>query len=69
MDVILNAEKVPLSNLNVTLATIQIVFAQQNGRPKTLTFNVSAPDSCNLKDSPEHLKAREYLKHWGIARV
>ena len=48
-------------------ATIQVTFAT-SGRPKTITFQISYPDSCNLKDKPEHLKIKECLKRWGIAR-
>lgn len=69
MDTALNEQRLPLSNVNVSHATIQMIFANNNGRPKTVTFNVSYPDSCNLRDKPEHLKAKEYLKRWGIARV
>jgi site-specific recombinase XerC len=35
---------------------------------KAITFQISHPDSCNLKDKPEHLKIKECLKRWGIAR-
>jgi hypothetical protein len=53
--------------VNVTQATIQVTFATR-GRSKPITFQISHPDSCNLKDKPEHLKIKERLKRWGIAR-
>ena len=41
-----------------------------NGRAeKTVSFRISAPDSCNLKDKPEHMVARKYLKLWRLERV
>ena len=53
--------------LKVTQATMQVKFAT-SGKPKTVTFQISHPDACNLKDKPEHLKIKECLKSWGIAR-
>ena len=38
-----------------------------NGRPKTLTFEVSYPDRCTLKDDAHDQIARKYLRQWGIA--
>jgi len=52
--------------LNVTRVELQMVFRRERGRDKTLTFAISWPDSCNLKDKPEHLIARKYLKRWGL---
>ena len=63
----LNHQRLNSETVNVTQATIQVTFAS-SGRPKTITFQISYPDSCNLKDKPEHLKIKEYLKRWGIAR-
>jgi len=34
-----------------------------------VTFRISHPDSCNLKDKPEHLVVKQYLKRWGIERA
>lgn len=52
--------------LNVTRAELQMVFRREGKRNKTLTFAISWPDSCNLRDKPEHLIARKYLKRWGL---
>jgi len=67
MDKALNHQRLAAETLNVTQVTMQVTFAR-DGRPKTITFQISYPDGCNLKDRPEHLKIKEYLKRWGIAR-
>ena len=69
MEEALNHEKLPLSAVNVTHASIRMLFAMGQKRPKSVGFDISFPDHCNLKDNEQHRKAREYLKQWGIARV
>ena len=69
MDKALSRERLPLSQVNITQATIQMLFSNGDKRPKSVTFNVSYPNYCNLKDTPEHRKANAYLKRWGIALV
>jgi len=69
VDEALNLEKLPLSAVNVTHASIRMLFAMGEKRPKSVSFEVSFPDHCNLKDNEQHRKARAYLKQWGIARV
>jgi hypothetical protein len=72
IDRALNKEVLPLSVLNVTSAVIQIRFDNASGKGrsvKTVSFRVSFPDSCNLRDEPEHLIAKGYLKKWGIERA
>jgi len=64
----LDQEKLPLSDVDVTQACIRMRFASGQGRAKSVTFDLSL-DSCNLKDKPEHRKAKDCLKRWGIARV
>ena len=65
----LNQEKLPLSAVNVTHASIRMLFAMGQKRPKSVSFEISFPDRCNLKDNAQHRKAKAYLKQWGIARV
>jgi len=67
MDKALNHHGLESETVNVTQATMQVVFATST-RSKTISFQISYPDGCNLKDKPEHLKIKEYLKRWGIAR-
>ncbi len=51
--------------LEVTRAELQMVFRGEPGRDnKTLTFAISWPDWCNLKDGREHLIAKKYLNRW-----
>ncbi len=52
--------------LHVTQALLQITFETDEG-PKVVPFRVTHPDSCNLRDEPEHLVIKEYLRRWGIA--
>ncbi len=65
MERTLDGERLPLSNVDVDVATLQLVFAWAKG-PRTLTFNLRA-DSCNLRDAPEHLVARRCLRRWEFA--
>ena len=65
----LHQERLPLSMVNITSAVIQMRFNNTTGSgraEKIVSFRVSYPDSCNLKDTPEHLAAKKYLKLWGI---
>lgn len=51
--------------LEVTRAELQMVFRGEPGHDdKTLTFAISWPDWCNLKDNREHLIAKKYLNLW-----
>ncbi|RJP18953.1 MAG: hypothetical protein C4529_11865 [Deltaproteobacteria bacterium] len=71
METALHERRLPLSMVNVYSAVIKMVFENTNGhgRPtKVLTFRVSYPNSCNLKDSPEELVAKKCLKEWKIER-
>ena len=64
--------RLPLATVNVSSAVLQMRFenAGRNGRStKTVTFRVSYPDSCNLRDRPEHLVAKKYVKEWGLQHV
>lgn len=61
----LGGQRLPLANVNVAAATMQMVFAWPDGQ-RTLTFDVR-PDRCTLHDAPEELVARKYLRRWEIA--
>jgi len=67
----LNERQLPLSMVNVTSVVIQMIIEQMTGKgrdTKTVSFRVSLPNSCNLKDSPGELVAKKYLKEWKIER-
>jgi hypothetical protein len=71
MDAVLDERRLPLSMVNVASVAIRMVFENTNGfgRPtKALSFRISHPNSCNLKDSPEELLAKKYLKEWTLER-
>jgi hypothetical protein len=64
----INTAKLPLTELLVSQARLSFKFRGQNGkRGKTLTFEVTYPDRCNLKDQGYDEVARKYLAKWGIA--
>lgn len=52
--------------LNVTRAELQMVFRGDAGRNKKLTFAISYPDGCTLKDGREDQIAKKYLRQWGL---
>lgn len=64
----LNHETLPLRALRVVHATIRISFDDGGGRPRTLSFEVGAPNSCNLRSKPDRMRAlgEKYLERWGI---
>ena len=68
LDVALNKEKVSLDTLFLSQVKFQFVFAARNAtREKRLTFEVSHPDRCTLKDDPYDQIAKKYLTLWKIA--
>jgi len=72
MDEYLDRERLPDTLINVTQATLNFKFAHTgNGRQQTLTFDISFPNSSNLKSKREDLRmiAEKYLKRWGIDRA
>jgi hypothetical protein len=63
-------EAARLPGVNVTSARFRMDFHGVDGRrPDSLTFDVSLPDSCNLRNRrPERVAlALKYLKEWGVA--
>ena len=70
MGLYLNSQTLPRQRVRVRQARFKLTFASDgNGRrPKTLSFNVSCPNSCDLKSRPDELRAvgERCLKLWGI---
>ncbi len=62
----LNHETASSVSMQVTQAEMQVTFETPEG-PNTVAFRITHPDSCSLKDEPEHLLIKEYLLRWGIA--
>jgi hypothetical protein len=66
----LNGQTLPPQRVRVRQARFKLTFASDgNGRrPKTLSFTVSCPNSCDLKSRPDEVRAvgERCLKLWGI---
>jgi len=72
MEQYLDQERIPASILNVTQAGFKLTFDQQEGeRRRSLSFEVSYPNSSNLKSKPERLRdiGEKYLRNWGVDRA
>lgn len=63
----LNRQKLPRSVLHVTKVTLRFLFNGQ-GKRRSLTFDVTYPNSCNLKSRREEhrLLGEKYLKRFEI---
>jgi hypothetical protein len=63
----LNKSNIPLDNAVIAKAKIQIQFSGRDGKKgKSLTFEISNPDRCTLKDDPLDQIAKKYLEKWGF---
>lgn len=72
LDECLNRENLPDALIIVTLSQLHFRWHHTGqGRQKTLTFDVSFPNTSNLKSKREELRlvAEKYLKRWGIDRA
>jgi hypothetical protein len=67
LDDVLAGERIPREVLSVQHVGLQLVFRPDDrARRRTLSFDVSHPDSCSLKYQPMHLVAKGLLKRWGL---
>lgn len=65
----INQRRVPLDDVVISQAKLKFTFRAVDGRqPKTLTFEITYPDRCTLKDDHYDQIAKKCLKRWGIAR-
>lgn len=65
----IDPRRVPMDDVVISQAKLKFTFRAVEGRrPKTLTFEITYPDRCTLKDDPHDQIAKKYLKEWGIAR-
>lgn len=69
MEESLDHERLPLTMVSITQATLQVVFRRANGRTNTVPFNITWPDKCNLSDKPDHLVIQKYLIPWKLENV
>ena len=69
MEDYLNQQQLPASILNVTQVGLKFSFdPEHEDLPKSLSFNLSCPNSSNLKSKPECVRelAEKYLREWGL---
>jgi len=65
----IDLKRIKLKDVLLAQAKLTFVFRPRDGkRGKRLTFEVTYPDRCTLKDDRYDQIARRYLKVWGIAR-
>jgi len=72
LDTYLNQERLPASILNLTQVGLKFSFdPSHDDLPKSLSFELSWPNSSNLKSKPERVRelAEKYLKQWGLDRA
>ena len=67
IDEALNEMNLPRENLSVTQATFQAAFETGRKRPKSVSFTITHPAGCTLRDSDEDLTLRRCLRQWQIA--
>ncbi len=63
----LNEVRLPRDTFRVTQAGFQAVFENETKRGKTVSFTITAPAGCSLRDSDEDMILRRCLRDWGIA--
>jgi hypothetical protein len=67
LDRIVGERGIPPESVRVTQARFRFVFrSSRRGGTETLSFDVTYPDLCSLKQDPKHKLARDYLRRWGI---
>ena len=67
IDRALAKQSLSLDDVIVAKAKLQFKFSGKDGkRGKSLTFEISTPDRCTLKDDPPDQIAKEYIEKWGF---
>jgi len=63
----LNKAKISLDKTIAAKAKLQFKFAPREGKKgKSLTFEISIPDRCTLRDDPLDQIAKKYIEQWGL---
>lgn len=65
MQSMIHETRLNLERYNVTQAVIKIKFPGA-GNKGSVTMKLTYPDKCDLNDTKTHIKAREYIKYWGL---
>ncbi|NLH44312.1 MAG: hypothetical protein GX448_20935 [Planctomycetes bacterium] len=69
IDRALAKQNLSLDDVIVAKTKLQFKFAGRDGkRGKSLTFEISTPDRCTLKDDPMDQIAKKYVEQWGLIR-
>jgi len=67
IDRALAKQNLSLDDVIVARAKLHFKFAGRDGKKgKTLTFEISTPDGCTLKDDPPDQIAKKYIERWGF---
>lgn len=63
-----NSGRITLDDVEVKKATINILFRKMPGdkRIPSVTFDITVPHGCTLKDAPLELVAQRYIEKWGF---
>lgn len=72
MEKYLDESRLPTAVLDVARVGFKFAFIPREGeRQRSLSFEVSHPNSCNLKSKPERLReiGEKYLRRWEIDRA
>jgi hypothetical protein len=68
LDRAIDESKLPLHELHPERAKLRMIFGpEHDARPRSLTFEITYPDRCTLRDEPRDQICRKYLRKWGIA--
>ncbi len=63
----LNEKNVPFDSVDIAKVKLKMQFAGIDGKKgKPLTFDITMPDGCTLKERPHELIAKKYISRWGL---
>ncbi|MBP3954846.1 hypothetical protein J8F10_06060 [Gemmata sp. G18] len=67
LDDALNQDRVPLTDLELTMVTLEFVFLDGSD-PPAVSLDVACPSSCSLRNLPPNRAelVQKYLRRWGI---
>jgi hypothetical protein len=66
MEKYVNRERLAGGLVYVTQVLLVVTFKTDDGETQ-VKCRITHPDSCNLRDDPEDLIVKDYLRRWGIA--
>ncbi len=57
IDLYVSAMNLPRAKMHITMATLQLtLMSDGQAKPRTMTFDLSHPSSCNLKSKPDEMR-------------